>query len=56
MSAFTKIIICDFSQRQWFSKTRKKCEIIKEVQRAIQNGWYCQIVCLFLGSDTLACS
>ena len=36
MSEFTKvlIILCDFIQWQWFNKTRKKHEIIKDIQRA----------------------
>lgn len=36
MGEFTKVltIFCDFIQWHRYSKLRKKCEIIKEIQRA----------------------
>lgn len=36
MTEFTEVLIllCDFIQGQWFSKTRKKSEIFKDIQRA----------------------
>lgn len=36
MTEFTKvpILLCDFIKRQWFSKTRKKRVIFKDIQRA----------------------
>lgn len=50
MSEFAKllIILCEFIQWQWFSKTRKKREITKGIQRA-RMGDTAKLEVFFLG-------